>query len=286
MRILLTGAAGSVASFLYPRLVRPGRVLRLLDLRTPVLGGAELRAVSAAAAVVAASGSRAGDTEIVVGSITDVDVMRDAMRGVDAVVHLGGQSREAPVDRVLEANMLGTYRVLEAAHRAGVDRVILASSNHAVGYQPRSPEPLPGSAMPRPDSLYGWSKAAMEACGRLYADEYGMNVICLRIGMCLAEPVDLRSLAMWLSPDDCARLVEACLSVPAPGYRIVWGISHNTRRWCSLAEGEAVGYHPQDDAEAYAGPLIARFGEPDWDTDPVLNRVGGIWCAAELGVPF
>src|SRR5215217_3484089 len=124
MRILLTGAAGSVASFLYPRLVRPGRILRLLDLRTPVLGGAELRAVSVAAAAIAAGGSQAGDTEIVVGSITDGDVMRAAMHGVDAVVHLGGQSREAPVDRVLEANMLGTYRVLQAAHEAGVDRVI------------------------------------------------------------------------------------------------------------------------------------------------------------------
>jgi hypothetical protein len=140
--------------------------------------------------------------------------------------------------------------------------------------------------MPRPDSLYGWSKAAMEACGRLYADEYGMHIICLRIGMCLPEPVDLRSLAMWLSPDDCARLIEACLAVAKPGYRIVWGISRNTRRWCSLADGEDIGYYPQDDAEAYAGALIARFGEPDWEADPVLNRVGGIWCAAELGVPF
>jgi nucleoside-diphosphate-sugar epimerase len=265
-RILLTGATGGVATFLRPRLTRPGRTLRLLDLHPP-------EDVTAA-------------EEVVLGSITDPGLIAEATRDVDAVVHLGGRSRECAARDVIEANIYGTYQVLEAARAAGIGRVVLASSNHAVGYQPRSGHPLAGESPVRPDSLYGWSKAAVEACGRLYADQYGMDILCLRIGSCFAEPSDLRSLAMWLSPDDCARLIEACLSVPRPGFRILWGISRNTRRWCSLAEGEAIGYHPRDDAEAYAPELIARFGEPDWAADPVLNRVGGVWCTAPLGVPF
>jgi uronate dehydrogenase len=265
-KILLTGATGGVATLLRPRLARPGRVLRLLDLRTP-------EAVTA-------------NEEVVVGSITDPVLMNDAVSGVDAVVHLGGRSRESPARDVIEHNIYGTYQVLESARQAGVRRVVLASSNHVVGYEARTCAPLAGTAPVRPDSLYGWSKAAVEACGRLYADQFGMDVLCLRIGSCFAEPFDLRSLAMWLSPDDCTRLVEACLAVERPGFRIIWGISRNTRRWCSLAEGEAIGYFPVDDAERYAAELIARFGEPDWIADPVLNRVGGVWCAAPLGVPF
>lgn len=264
--ILLTGGTGAVAGFLRPRLARPGRTLRILDVRPP-------------------DGVLAGE-EVVLGSVTDADAVARAMRGVDAVLHLGGRSRESDALDVLQVNVYGTYRVLEAARQAGVRRVVLASSNHAVGYASRTDGPLAGDTPARPDSLYGWSKAAIEACGRLYADHHGLDVLCLRIGSCFAEPVDLRSLAMWLSPDDCARLIEACLATPRPGFRIIWGISRNTRRWCSLSEGEAIGYTPQDDAEKYARGLIERFGEPDWRGDPVLNRIGGTWCAAPLGVPF
>jgi hypothetical protein len=74
-------------------------------------------------------------------------------------------------------------------------------------------------------------------------------------------------------------MVEACLAA----FRIIWGVSRNTRGWWSLAEGEAIGYHPQDDAEAWADKLIAEYGEPDFDNDPVLNRLGGIWCDTPLG---
>ena len=112
-----------------------------------------------------------------------------------------------------------------------------------------------------------------------------MDVICLRIGLWFPEPPGLRGLTMWLSPDDGARLVEACLSAPSPGFRIVWGISRNTRRWWSLAEGEAIGYHPQDDAEVFADKLIAEHGEPDL-TDPVMRRIGGQWCDVPLGEPY
>jgi hypothetical protein len=69
-----------------------------------------------------------------------------------------------------------------------------------------------------------------------------------RIGSWVAEPTDLRGLAIWLSPADVHRLVEASLTCRDPGFKITWGISRNTRGWVSLTEGEEIGYHPQDDA--------------------------------------
>ncbi|MGH3656821.1 MAG: NAD-dependent epimerase/dehydratase family protein [Micromonosporaceae bacterium] len=269
-RILITGAAGGVGTLLRPRLGRAGRTVRLLDVqeleRPPGEG-----------------------EEFVKGTINDLDAMTEACQGVAAVVHLAGQSVEADVDTVVVRNVRGTYALLEAARRAGVPRVILASSNHAVGFHHRDQAPpggLPADAPPRPDTLYGWSKVAVEAAGRLYHDRYGMDVICLRIGSWFDKPPGIRGLVLWLSPDDGARLVEASLATPDPGYRIVWGVSRNTRGWLSLAEGEAIGYHPEDDSEAYAAELIAEHGEPDFDNDPALNRVGGQWCDVPLGVPM
>ncbi|HEU4423377.1 MAG TPA: NAD(P)-dependent oxidoreductase [Pilimelia sp.] len=273
-RVLITGAAGKVATLLRPRLVRPERAVRLLDIAEP----APMDSLN--------GGAPGADEEIVFASVTDLDAMIEACDDVDAIVHLGGQSREADIDEILRLNVYGTYCVLEAARRAGIRRIVLASSNHAAGFYHRDeapPEGLPPGVPGRPDTFYGWSKVAGEAAGRLYADRYGMDVICLRIGSWFPAPFELRGLALWLSPDDGARLIEACLGVESPGFRIVWGISRNTRRWLSLAEGEAIGYDPKDDAEVYAEELIAEFGEPDFDADPVLTRIGGTWCDIPLG---
>jgi uronate dehydrogenase len=276
-RVLVTGAAGKVATLLRPRLSRPGRALRLLDVVEP----APIDSLD--------GGNPHADEDVLFASVTDLDALTEACRGVDAILHLGGQSREAGIDEILQLNIYGTYCVLEAARRAGVRRIVLASSNHAAGFHSRDEAPpggLPADVPGRPDTLYGWSKVTMEAAGRMYADRYGMDVICLRIGSWFPAPFELRSLALWLSPDDGARLIEACLAVESPGYRIVWGISRNTRRWLSLAEGEAIGYDPKDDAEVYAEELIAEYGEPDFDTDPVLTRIGGPWCDIPLGEPI
>jgi NAD(P)-dependent dehydrogenase (short-subunit alcohol dehydrogenase family) len=248
--ILITGAAGYIGGVLRRRLT--GHRLRLTD-------------------VDAEEGVAALD-------VTDRAAVEAACRGADAVVHLGGIASEDAFDAVLEANVRGTQRVLEGARRAGVPTVVLASSNHAVGLVPRSaagPDGLPDDAPARPDSFYGWSKAAIEALGRLYHDRYGLNVTCLRIGDCSDEPAAARDLAVWLSPDDAARLVEAAIT--ATGWHVVWGVSANSRRWWSTAGGRAIGYRPRDDAERWA----PRIGDdlPPPDRDPV----GGGMARKPLG---
>ena len=255
-RILLTGAAGTIGAMLRPRLARAGRTLRLLDVAPLSAGDGE---------------------ETVRASVSDLDAMVAACADVAAVVHLGGLSTEASWAEILEHNINGTYTVLEAARRAGVPRVVFASSNHAVGFVPMD-EPVGDYAYPRPDTYYGVSKVAGEALGSLYHDRYGLDVVCLRIGACADRPWNERSLAIWLSPDDCGRLVAAALDAPAPGFRIVWGISANTRGTWPLAEARALGYEPRDDAEAYAGAV-----PPSSDLEK--RYLGGEFCSPDLDAP-
>ncbi|MDR7276738.1 NAD-dependent epimerase/dehydratase family protein [Catenuloplanes atrovinosus] len=249
--ILMTGAAGSIGRMLRARLAH--HELRLTDVR-----------------------AEEGVDRL---DVTDADAVERACRGVDAVVHLGGIAGEGPFEDVLAVNVRGTERVLQAARRTGVPRVVLASSNHAAGLYERGdagPDGLADDVAARPDSYYGWSKASMEQLGRLYYDRYGLHVICLRIGSCCERPADPRDLSVWLSPDDAGRLVEAALT--ATGWRLVWGVSANTRRWWSTAGGLAIGYYPRDDAESWA----RQVGEPDL-TAPENRLVGGPMTAKPLG---
>jgi NAD(P)-dependent dehydrogenase (short-subunit alcohol dehydrogenase family) len=252
--LLITGAAGQIGTMLRPRLARPGRTLRLLD-TTPVTPGPGEEAVPA--------------------SVTDLSALTAACQGADAVIHLAGIAGEAPWEQILAVNIDGTRTVFEAARRAGTGRVIYASSNHAVGFTPRSAFPVPDYAFPAPDSYYGVSKVAGEAIAALYHYRHGLDAICVRILTCAPRPPTTRSLSTWLSPDDAGRLFEACLSAPSPGFRVIFGVSANTRGgWVSLGEARALGYEPRDDAEKSAAEVLAAHGEPNL-SDPVLAHLGG-----------
>jgi nucleoside-diphosphate-sugar epimerase len=210
--------------------------------------------------------------------------MTRACAGVDAGIHLAGQRDEAPWERILDLNINGTCVVLDAARRAGVPRVVFASSNHAVGFVPRSAFPVPDYAFPAPDTYYGASKAAGEALASLYHHRYGMDTICVRILSCFDRPSNPRMLSTWLSPGDAARLFEACLSADRPGFRVIYGVSANTRGgWVSLAEAKAIGFEPQDDAEVYAAEVL---GSGDIDpADPTLDYLGGDFTSPGLDAP-
>jgi uronate dehydrogenase len=263
--IVVTGAAGLVGSMLRTRLARPGRTLRLLDV-VPLAAGPGEEAVQA--------------------SVTDLDAMTAACQGADAVIHLAGIAAEAAWPRILETNINGGYIAFEAARRAGTPRVIFASSNHAVGFAPREAFPVPEYGFPAPDTNYGIGKAAVETVAAMYHYRHGLDAICVRILTCVPRPTNLRMLSTWLSPDDTGRLFEACLTAERPGFRVIFGVSANTRGgWVSLDEARALGYEPQDDAEAYAAEIIAQYGEPDPAADPVLRYLGGEFTLPGNQVP-
>jgi uronate dehydrogenase len=188
-------------------------------------------------------------------AVADVFEAEFAESSLDAVVHMAGHPGEQSLPDSLGAHVITTAALLDAMVEHGVGRFVYGGSNHAVGRTPRAGLPdglLPVETRLRPDTFYGVAKAAAESLMSLYADRHGIDVVSCRIGSFLAEPTSVRSLATWLSHDDCVRMVEAALTTPAPGFAVMYGISDNSRGWWDLAPGRALGYDPLDDAEAWA----------------------------------
>jgi uronate dehydrogenase len=237
-RVLITGAAGNIGVALRAGLRGRYALLRLLD-------------------VAPQEPAQRGE-EVVTLDLNDRRGTEAAMESIDAVVHLAAIPHEAAFDDIVEGNVKTTYSVFEAARRAGVRRVVFASSNHVVGFYARGETVGPDDPV-RPDTFYGVSKAFGEALGRLYADKHGLEVVCLRIGSFAERPTTPRQLSIWLSPRDCVELVRCSLEAPDVGLTIVYGVSANTRRWWRDDAAARLGYRPQDDAEAYA----AAVEEPD-----------------------
>jgi uronate dehydrogenase len=269
--VLLTGAAGGLGTLMRELLPSYGYRLRLLDLR-PV----------------------PGEPDAIVADLADKDAVREAVQGVDAVVHLAGISQESTFEKILRANIEGTYHLYEAARQAGVPRIVAASSNHAVGFTPRprgGPAPLPREALipvgtpHRPDTFYGLSKCFGEDLAQLYWDLHGMETVTIRIGSCFPEPTSVRMLSLWLSPADCARLLHAALTADGVQHSIVYGSSANTRLWWDLSGARELGYAPEDDSEPYAAKLIAEQGELS-DDDPAHTRLGGHFCIEPTWWPY
>jgi len=216
--------------------------------------------------------ARAGE-EVMLADLADADAVLAMMQGVNAVVHLGGVPVEGPFGPILQANILGMYNLYEAARKCGTRRVVFASSNHVTGYYKQS-ETITADHPPRPDGMYGVSKAFGEDLSRFYFDRHGIETACVRIGSSFPEPVDRRMLASWLSYGDLYRLVTACLTTPMLGHTIVFGMSDNPVSWWDNARARHVGYRPQDSSERFREALFARTPTPD-PTDPAAVFQGG-----------
>jgi uronate dehydrogenase len=196
------------------------------------------------------------------GDVRDTAQLEQAVQGVDAIVHLGAIPVEDAWEPILQANIVGTYNLYEAAKNAGVPRVIFASSNHATGFYRRD-QTIPANITPQPDTRYGLSKAFGESLASLYANKYGVQSMCIRIGNVWPEPADRRRLSIWLSPRDLGQLVTIGIEHPDIKFEIVFGMSDNKRAWWDNANATRLGYAPQDKSEDYAEAILASTPEPD-----------------------
>ena len=254
--ILITGAAGDVGTHLRRELAGKYQIRAsdLRDLKEKFTGQRFMRA--------------------------DIAKFADALRitrGVDAVIHLGGYSVEGPWEGILSANIIGCYNVFEAARRNGVKRILFPTSNHATGFYRRD-QTIDHRVYPKPDSRYGVSKVFGEALGSLYADKYGMEVFCMRIGNVNPAPIDKRRLSIWFSPRDLAQLVTIGIEHPQIRFEIVYGVSGNARSWYDNSNAARLGYKPMDDSEAHAQEVLAR----EKPGNPVAEQYqGGTFVVAE-----
>ena len=257
-KILLTGAAGGVGTFLRKE-YRERYQLRLSDM-------AEIS-------------DCAGNEEFVQANLGDLTAMCDAVTGMDGIIHLGGYSVEGDWETILNANIIGTRNLFEAARLEGVKRIVFASSNHAMGFYGRD-ETIDHTPRHRPDGRYGLSKAFGESLGSLYADKYGAEVFNIRIGNVGEEPMDVRRLSIWISPRDLAQLISIGLEHTDIRFEVVYGMSDNKRAWWDNSNATRLGYVPQDHGEDYAEKV---FAEHSADTGDALADAlqGGAFVTAE-----
>lgn len=257
--ILLTGAAGGIATQIRP-LLREHYRLRLSDrARVP---------------------DPTPEEEVAQADLGDIEALRRAVSGVDGILHLGGKAVEAEWDIIHDANIVGCYNLYEAARLEGVRRIVFASSNHAVGFYPRS-ETIGVDVPVRPDTRYGLSKVFGEALGALYAHKYGVEGMAIRIGNVTAEPMDRRRLAIWQSPRDFVQLVRIGLEHPDIRHEIVYGMSDNKRAWWNNENALRLGYRPMDRSEDFAEAVLQKDPGPSGDPRVDLNQ-GGPFCIAEV----
>jgi uronate dehydrogenase len=257
--VLITGAAGDIGTRMRKILRGVYSHLRASDNRKP----ADLAV---------------GD-EFIPADLTDLAQVEKALAGMEGVIHLGGHAVEGSWETILNANIIGCYNLFEAARRAGVKRVVFASSNHAIGFYPRS-QRIGVDVRVRPDSRYGVSKAFGEAIGSLYADKHGLRVTCLRIGNVSDTPADERRLSIWVKPEDLAQLMRIGLEHPDIHFEIFYGVSDNAASFWDNSRAAHFGYRPQGRAEDYRQAALAA--EAKLPPDPIGARYqGGPFCSAE-----
>jgi uronate dehydrogenase len=247
--IAITGSAGLIGTILGPALSRCHEV-----------SGIDRRKTS--------------DVQAIVADTTSPNILAQVFRDKEIVIDLAAHaSVTTSWHDVVMNNMGSTVNVLDVARRAGVMRVIVASSNHVTGmyervhpysaivlgnYESLDPTRIPqiSTAHPiRPDSPYAAGKAFAEAAARYYADEFDLSVICLRIGTVTKgdRPTKARHFATLLTHRDLVHLIDCCIQAPEHiRFATFYGVSANTWRfWEIESTRDIVGYQPKDNAEQW-----------------------------------
>ena len=253
-RILLTGAAGGLGRQLREHIKPWADIVRLSDL--------------------ADCGPAGEGEEVVQCDLADKAAVFAMMEGVDAVLHFGGISVEAPFEDINKANIIGVANLYEAAHKLGTKRLIFASSNHTMGYYKTTD--LVDAEMPtRPDGMYGISKVFGEELSRFYWDHFGLETVCIRIGSCFPEPRDKRMMSTYLSLDDLVELLRCSLFARRVGHTITFGVSDNPSQWWDARHSKHLGFVAKDSSAEFAHKFPDSGAYPAKDDVTVIYQGGG-----------
>jgi hypothetical protein len=269
-RVLLTGATGYIAGQLLP-VFRKRYDLRLIDVK-----GTD------------ASGNRVEGVEVF-DLLSDEDsTLVPLFSDVEVVVHCGHLKPESEDPETLyrgeRRNVDMMQRVYQLALDQGVERVVAASTNQAAKWYENPfyaglKDRVDPEDYPRPDSFYGWAKAAYEPLGFLYAcGNLGRKLEVVQIRIVVPREIDaslfedepperyVRELAGYISERDMQQLF--CKSVETPDiedeygvpFHIFYGVSDNARKFWSITNArKVIRYEPVDDSEIRFAEDIARL---------------------------
>jgi nucleoside-diphosphate-sugar epimerase len=202
------------------------------------------------------------DSEVIVTDLAELDDdWIGHFHGIDTVIHLAANPDEFATWEELERpNIDALCNVFHASALAGVERLVFASSNHAMGgYRDLGDMPITVDLPPRPDGPYGATKLMGERLGRSLALAFDLTFVALRLGwiqMGANHPETLPdewARAMWLSNADMVRLFECAVEADLGdrNYVIVNGMSNNRgMRWDLTEAAEQLGFLPEEDAYA------------------------------------
>jgi NAD(P)-dependent dehydrogenase (short-subunit alcohol dehydrogenase family) len=232
--ILVTGSSGRIGKAVVAELQRRGHAVRGFD-RYPT----------------------PGLSDMIVGTLTNPAEVAASVRGVHSVIHLAATPDDADfLAEIVPNNIVGVYHVFEEAQKAGVQRIIAASSGQVVWHQrTRGPLPIDANVQPTPRYWYAAAKVFLEAAGRSFAEKFGMEVIAVRLGWCPRTPEQVEEIraAEWaqdvyLSPGDAGRFftcaVEATLESK---FNILYATSRAKRALYDLETPKRLlGFEPQE----------------------------------------
>lgn len=232
--VLVTGSSGRIGRAVVEELPRQQIAVRGFD-RLPTPGLADM----------------------VVGDLQDAGALDRAMIGVQTLIHLAATPDDDDFLRELVPNnIIGVYHVLEAARKAGVRRMILASSGQVVWYQRSTgPWPIRTDTQPTPRYWYAACKLFLEGAGRAFAEAHQMSVIAVRLGWCPRTRRQVEEIAasdwakdVYLSPADAGRFFACAVQAADIRFAVVYAMSkpHHTLR-CDLEPAKRLlGYEPRD----------------------------------------
>lgn len=234
--VLITGATGNVGGKLTRHFRAAGYPLRLLCLNQghdPAVQSCDL-------------------------SVYD-EGWASAFAGVDTVLHAAADpSPWATWDRAQRLNLDLLLNVMAAAHKAGVRRVVFASSNFVVAGHRFGKAALTAAMPPFPINAYGTSKLVGERVGKMFAERYGLSFIAFRIGVCQRGhdnrhgswiPFGRWGQEMWVSDRDLCAAFQAAVDDERVIFAVYNLVSNNPgMRWEVETLRRDLGFVAQDGA--------------------------------------
>lgn len=235
--VLVTGASGHIGWSVCRELIACGHTVRGFDLvlpKQPIDGLTDMR----------------------LGNLTDPQAVRDAVAGVDTIVHLAASTNQNDfLEVLLPSNVIGIYQLLEAARLEKVQRVVVTSSVQVVQGLDTMSRTITVDEPPSPWTHYAVTKVMAEAWARYYADQHGMSMIVVRPAWSPppdwkppAETSDDTSAAIFLSPNDAGRFFTLCVEAVDILFATLFATSRPKNHMAFDLEPakRLIGYEPQD----------------------------------------